>query len=216
MNDDGEDVAPVTMPQPTPLDFDLNEIEGFRYRVEDVGRAVTRVAVQETRAAELKAEILNSQRLQNHFTENPSDLQLLRHDRVATHVSKVQDHLKNVPKYLLPRGMQVAATKKRKKRKRVGNKRGLRRTDNDPLQSFDGDNVNLDGVAEGGEEETGGDGADTFEDPMTMDDGDDEAADEQGDGLGKSTAGRNAWKEKRGRGKYSKKYQTKQKEAMGY
>ena len=80
--------------QPTPLDFDLKEIEGFRYRVEDVSRAVTKAAVRETKAAELRAEILNSERLQSHFAENPSELQLLRHDRQATHISKVQDHLK--------------------------------------------------------------------------------------------------------------------------
>ena len=85
---------PTEQPQPTPLDFDIREVEGFRYRVEDVARAVTRTAVKETRAAELRAEILNSERLQSHFDENPADLQLLRHDRVATHISKVQDHLK--------------------------------------------------------------------------------------------------------------------------
>jgi ATP-dependent RNA helicase DDX56/DBP9 len=90
----GDNPYPNTTPQPTPLDFDLNEIEGFRYRVEDVSRAVTKTAVKETRAAELRAEILNSERLQNHFAENPSELQLLRHDRQATHISKVQEHLK--------------------------------------------------------------------------------------------------------------------------
>lgn len=92
----GMDVVPTaqTQTQPAPLDFDLHEIEGFRYRVEDVSRAVTKTAVRETRAAELKAEILNSERLQSHFEENPTDLQLLQHDRVVTHVSKVQDHLK--------------------------------------------------------------------------------------------------------------------------
>jgi ATP-dependent RNA helicase DDX56/DBP9 len=85
---------PTEQAQPSPLDFNLNEIEGFRYRVEDVARAVTRTCVKEARAAELRAEILNSDRLQGHFEENPADLQLLRHDRVATHLSKVQDHLK--------------------------------------------------------------------------------------------------------------------------
>ena len=80
--------------QPSPLQFDLKEIEGFRYRVEDVSRAVTKVAVRETRAAELRVEILNSERLKKHFEENPADLQLLRHDRQATHVSKVKNHLK--------------------------------------------------------------------------------------------------------------------------
>ena len=109
--EDGGDVeneavvpAAKTQTQPAPLDFDLKEIEGFRYRVEDVSRAVTRIAVKETRAAELKAEILNSERLQSHFEENPTDLQLLRHDRVATHVSKVQDHLKYVCESLLLAG----------------------------------------------------------------------------------------------------------------
>lgn len=79
---------------PLPLDFDLNEIEGFRYRVEDVRRAVTSIAVKEARAAELKAELLNSESLQSHFALNPADLQLLRHDRQATHVTRIQDHLK--------------------------------------------------------------------------------------------------------------------------
>ena len=72
-----------------------------------VSRAVTKVAIREARAAEVKAEILNSERLQSHFEQNPADLQLLQHDRRATHVSRVQDHLKHVPKYMLPRGMQV-------------------------------------------------------------------------------------------------------------
>ena len=97
--DDEDDLTrdippPAFQHQPSPLDFDLREIEGFRYRVEDVSRAVTKTAVRETRAAELRAEILNSDRLQSHFNDNPADLQLLRHDRVATHVAKVQDHLK--------------------------------------------------------------------------------------------------------------------------
>ena len=82
--------------QPSPLDFDLREIEGFRYRVEDVSRAVTKNSIKEARAVELRAEILNSERLQAHFEDNPNDLQLLRHDRLATHVSKVQEHLKYV------------------------------------------------------------------------------------------------------------------------
>jgi ATP-dependent RNA helicase DDX56/DBP9 len=92
--DSSADKASFEQSQPSPLDFDLREIEGFRYRVEDVARAVTKVAIKETRAAELRAEILNSERLQSHFEDNPTDLQLLRHDRLATHVSKVQDHLK--------------------------------------------------------------------------------------------------------------------------
>lgn len=204
MNDE---TSPEEQPQPIPLDFDLEEIEGFRYRVEDVGRAVTRTAVKETRAAELKAEILNSERLQAHFEDNPADLQILAHDRVATHVSKVQDHLKHVPKYLLPRGMQVANLNRRKK-KRVSKRgrNGERRSDNDPLQNFDGD-ANLDGV-EGDEE-----------DPLAefMDDGESSPMKKQKtnteyetkvftstrDGTGQSTSGRTNWKEKHKKGKFS-------------
>jgi len=200
--------------QPSPLAFDLQEIEGFRYRVEDVSRAVTRTAVRETRAAELRAEILNSERLQGHFDQNPSDLQLLRHDRVATHLSKVQDHLKHVPKYMLPRGMQVADINRKRKRRRVRGKgnNGQRRTDNDPLQSFDGDGVNLNGIAgdEGGDKD---EFADFFDEGETgeddskrqkKDDSDKVYANTK-DGTGRSTAGRNAWKEKHKKGKFSSK-----------
>jgi ATP-dependent RNA helicase DDX56/DBP9 len=199
---------PREQTQPTPLDFDLVEVEGFRYRVEDVSRAVTKLAVRETRAAELKAELLNSDRLQSHFEENPADLQLLRHDRLATNGSRVQEHLKHVPKYLLPRGMQVAnLNRKRKKRRNKNGTGGARRSDNDPLQAFDGA-ANLDGVE------------DSEKDPFAefMDDGEEagnpskKQKTEEGerkmvlntkDGTGKTTSGRNAWKEKHKKSQYS-------------
>jgi len=216
--------------QPTPLDFDLNEIEGFRYRVEDVGRAVTKVAVRETRAAEIKAEILNSQRLQNYFESNSSDLQLLRHDRQATHISKVQDHLKNVPKYLLPRGMQVAATKKRKRRKirnKGGAVQGQRRKDNDPLQSYEGGDINFDGVAteEDGTENTVDD--DEFDDPLGEADGGDDSNGNKkknssklvmdtDDELGTSSSGREAWKKRHGKGKYNRKFKKEKEQSNRY
>jgi len=153
---DGAGDASARQRQPCPLDFDLREIEGFRYRVEDVSRAVTRVAIRETRAAEVKAEILNSERLQSHFEQNPHDLQLLQHDRQSTHVSRVQDHLKHVPRYMLPRGMAVDETVSRKKRKKKtrsqqrvanANKGSARNKANDPLQNFDAD-VNMDGLVD--------------------------------------------------------------------
>jgi ATP-dependent RNA helicase DDX56/DBP9 len=221
----------MEQPQPTPLDFDLKEIEGFRYRVEDVSRAVTRIAVQEARAAELKAEILNSERLQSHFEDNPADLQLLRHDRLATAGGsrRVLEHLKHVPKYLLPRGAQVAKlNKKRKKRRHKNSTGGARRTDNDPLQSFSAQgNAGAAGAAGAGADEQ-----EQGEDPFAefMEDGDDDDNDDDDDnegasakkkkkqktqdsrifanardGTGESTAGRNLWKEKHRKGKFSKK-----------
>ena len=198
--------------QPSPLQFDLQEIEGFRYRVEDVSRAVTKIAVRETRAAELKAEILNSERLQSHFEENPADLQLLRHDRTATHVSRVQEHLKHVPKYLLPTGMQVANLNRKRKKKRSKNSTGgARRSDNDPLQSFDAAaGANLEGVDDSGEQ-------DPFAEFLDEEEGDAEKSAKRQktsenepkvytntkDGTGKSTSGRQAWKEKHRKGKFS-------------
>lgn len=198
-------------PQPVPLDFDLTQIEGFRYRVKDVERAVTKNAIREARANEIKMEILNSERLEGHFEENPADLQLLRHDRLATSVTHVQEHLSHVPKYLLPRGMQVASvSKKRKKRRVKGSCDGQVSSSKDPLQSFTGD-ATLDGV-EGDDEE----------DPLTaefMDDGMDEDDRENKktkqeepkifantrDGTGHSTARRQAWKRKHSKGAFSSK-----------
>mmetsp|Transcript_32521 Transcript_32521/g.59793 ORF Transcript_32521/g.59793 Transcript_32521/m.59793 type:complete len:701 (-) Transcript_32521:44-2146(-) len=209
--------------QPLPLDFDLNEIEGFRYRVEDVSRAVTKVAVKETRAAELRAEILNSERLHNHFEDNPADFKLLRHDRVATHISKVQDHLKHVPDYMLPRGMQAVQTNTRRKKRRVRKYQSQGSAGHgkkDPLKSYDGE-VTLDGVADGGrddeEQKTSSDSAffdvDGGEDGskkrwMAGDGNLGEAFSEASEG-GRSTSGRNRWKQKHRKGKYSAKYHKK-------
>ena len=106
--------------------------------------------------------------------------------------------------------MQVANQTKRKRRRRNNNNRGLRRVDNDPLQSFDGDNVNLDGVVDRddkGVEESTEDLI--FDDPMEEDENLDNVAN-------KSTAGTKKWQEKHKRGKYSKKYQNKQKGQLGF
>jgi len=194
-----------------------------------VSRAVTRIAIREARAAEVKAEILNSERLQSHFEQNPADLQLLQHDRRATHVSRVQDHLKHVPKYMLPRGMQVDESVSRKRRKKKTRSQKLasgsraRNKANDPLQNFDGD-VNMDGLLAEDDDEGGGDEAggalevEKYFDGADDDDDDDEMTKkaknqsfldnmQHTDGYGKSTAGRNAWKQKHNKGKFNRKLQ---------
>ena len=73
-------------------------VENMRYRGEDVARAVTRTAVKEARAKELRQEILNSERLTSFFEKNQRDLSLLRHDRALK--PSVASHLKHVPQYL--------------------------------------------------------------------------------------------------------------------
>lgn len=97
-------------PQPSPLPFDVGEVEGFRYRVEDVLRSITPAAVREARAAELRTQLATSAALAAHFEDNPGDLDaLLRpaHAR-ALQPKAVQAHLKDVPTYLLPASLRAA------------------------------------------------------------------------------------------------------------
>ncbi|KAK2463624.1 hypothetical protein APHAL10511_004375 [Amanita phalloides] len=86
--------------------FDMKQVEAFRYRMQDALRSVTRSAVKEARIKELKHEILNSDKLKAHFEDNPLDLEYLRHDK-PLHPTRIQPHLKNVPKYLMPRTAPV-------------------------------------------------------------------------------------------------------------
>lgn len=69
--------------------------------LQDALRAVTKVAIREARIKEIRQEILNSQKLKTYFTDNPRDLQILRHDKTL-HTVRVQSHLKHVPDYLIP------------------------------------------------------------------------------------------------------------------
>ncbi|KAI9090939.1 P-loop containing nucleoside triphosphate hydrolase protein [Phlyctochytrium arcticum] len=84
-----------------PFEFDMKQVSGFKYRADDALRAVTRVAIKEARMKELKMEILNSEKLKAHFEDNPTDLHALRHDK-PLHPTRVQQHMKHVPDYLLP------------------------------------------------------------------------------------------------------------------
>ncbi|KAF9466046.1 P-loop containing nucleoside triphosphate hydrolase protein [Collybia nuda] len=89
--------------------FDMKQVEAFRYRMEDALRSVTRSAIKEARIKELKSEILNSDKLKAHFEDNPLDLEFLRHDK-PLHPTRVQPHMKHVPKYMLPRIAPVPGT----------------------------------------------------------------------------------------------------------
>lgn len=121
--------------QPAPLAFSLAEIDCFRYRVEDVRRAVTRIGVREARLEDVKKEILNSEKLKAHFEDNPRELQILQHDK-AIGQARVQPHLAHIPSYLVPESLQPeVAEKKHTGGNRGGGKR--RRLDNDPLHTFE-------------------------------------------------------------------------------
>ncbi|EPE31673.1 P-loop containing nucleoside triphosphate hydrolase [Glarea lozoyensis ATCC 20868] len=135
-----------------PYNFDMKQVEAFRYRMSDALRAVTRVAIREARTRELRQELMKSEKLKRHFEENPGDLHHLRHDG-ELRAARVQSHLKHVPDYLLPEGGRKAITagehgfvgfrkvtdgKNRRTRinKGRGKKAGGRKID--PLKSFKG------------------------------------------------------------------------------
>jgi ATP-dependent RNA helicase DDX56/DBP9 len=76
--------------------------------MDDALRSVTRSAIKEARIKELKTEIINSEKLKAHFEDNPLDLEYLRHDK-PLHPTRVQAHMKHIPKYLLPRLVSAVA-----------------------------------------------------------------------------------------------------------
>ncbi|KAL3671775.1 hypothetical protein V7S43_003684 [Phytophthora oleae] len=178
--------------QPAELAFDLKEIDCFRYRVEDVRRAVTRVAVREAQLADVKKEMLNSERLEAHFQANPRDLNILEHDKIVGS-APVQAHLATIPDYLVPIELQppapVRTKKKHNKRQRIAD--GKRRTDNDPLHTF---------VAPDADD----DKKQTVEDRISY----------GNSGVGKSTAGRQKWKKQHRKGHFNPKTIAKKKFRM--
>ncbi|KAJ2416286.1 ATP-dependent DNA/RNA helicase [Coemansia sp. RSA 2530] len=90
-----------------PYKFDMNQVEGFRYRSNDAMRLVTKSTIREARIKEIKNEILNSEKLKAHFEDRPKDLQFLRHDK-ALHPSQVKPHMKHIPQYLVPKIAGIA------------------------------------------------------------------------------------------------------------
>jgi hypothetical protein len=117
---------------------------------------------------------------------------------------------RHVPKYLLPRGMQVADLNRKRKRRKTRKSAILqRRLEKDPLHSFQDGGINLDGLE-------GDDTHDISREDMPVFGPENDAKRQKRDdpiekkifantrdGTGKSTAGRNNWKEKHRKGKFS-------------
>ncbi|KAI1637609.1 ATP-dependent RNA helicase-like protein dbp9 [Biscogniauxia mediterranea] len=133
-----------------PYNFDMTQVEAFRYRMNDALRAVTQVAIREARTREIRQELLKSEKLRRHFEENPAELHHLRHDG-ELRAARTQAHLKHVPDYLLPKEGKKALTSEnigfvpfkkirdgKGRRGRItkgkGKRTGGRKTD--PLRSF--------------------------------------------------------------------------------
>ena len=117
--------------------------------------------------------------------------------------------------------MQVAKLNRKRKKKKARVHGDGPRQENDPLRSFDGaGDANLGGVQ--GEEEDDG-LAEFFEEDETESNKKQKTEETKiytstHDGTGKSTAGRNAWKEKHKKGKFSgkkRKSERKRKQPLG-
>ncbi|OMJ20751.1 ATP-dependent RNA helicase dbp9 [Smittium culicis] len=90
-----------------PYEFDMNQIDGLRYRCEDALRSVTKASIREAKIKEIKREIINSDLLKTHFEDKPTDLNFLRHDK-ALIPTKIKPHLKHIPNYLMPKISSVS------------------------------------------------------------------------------------------------------------
>ncbi|XP_031388510.1 DEAD-box ATP-dependent RNA helicase 16 [Punica granatum] len=118
-------------------------VESLRYRAEDVAKSVTKVAIRESRAQDLRNEILNSEKLKAHFDANPKDLDLLKHDKVLSKEPPAS-HLRDVPEYLLDPKTQEASKMVKLARAAMGQdkparKKGLNKRfgkSRDPLKTF--------------------------------------------------------------------------------
>lgn len=116
------------------FEINMDEVEAFRYRSNDVLRQLGPKAVRKARAYELKTEILNSEKLKEYFAEKPDDLMALQHDmRLAPQLVEVspphgsvfdiplpfpclpisvfslshkQKALHSIPSYLAPKNLQ--------------------------------------------------------------------------------------------------------------
>ncbi|ETW03073.1 hypothetical protein H310_05501 [Aphanomyces invadans] len=172
--------------QPAPLAFDMKDIDCFRYRVEDVRRAVTGIAVREAQLNDVKKEMLNSDKLRAHFEDHPRELNLLQHDKQVGK-ARIQPHLATIPSYLVPTALQAPApTKKRKHHGGTYKKNHKRRTDNDPLHTFTHD--------EGKAKKSKG-----------LPDPDEDRIHDGNGGIGVSTSGRQKWKAARKKGHFNPK-----------
>ncbi|XP_009776985.1 DEAD-box ATP-dependent RNA helicase 16-like [Nicotiana tabacum] len=127
---------------PFPL-LSKNAVESLRYRAEDVARSVTKIAVRESRAQDLRNEILNSEKLKAHFQDNPKDLDLLKHDKMLSKKAPAP-HLRDVPDYLVDPTTQEASKIVKLARAAMGNtnasrgkgSKGRFKRSRDPLKTF--------------------------------------------------------------------------------
>lgn len=119
-----------------PYNFKVNEIEGFRYRVNDAYNSISQIKIKNARMKEIKGQILNSTKLKSYFEENPKDLKVLRHDKTLVPTDQ-KPHMKNIPDYLVPDALKHVMLKpKRKRKKNITFHDKSKKNKDDPLKTF--------------------------------------------------------------------------------
>lgn len=119
-----------------PYNFKVNEIEGFKYRVNDAYNSISRIKIKNARMKEIKGQILNSTKLKSYFEENPKDLKVLRHDKTLVPTDQ-KPHMKNIPDYLVPDALKHVMLKpKRKRKKNITFHDKSKKNKDDPLKTF--------------------------------------------------------------------------------
>lgn len=131
-----------------PLAFRMDQIEAFRYRVEDALRMVTDAVIHGARLADVRREIVNSEQLKDYFEDNPDDLDALQHN--LTLAKNIPEHLAHIPSYLIPPALRGNVSNeptgsrfrgKRRRRVKRGNGAGNQRKKGDPLKTFTTDGL---------------------------------------------------------------------------
>nr|CEL74405.1 TPA: ATP-dependent nucleolar RNA helicase, putative [Toxoplasma gondii VEG] len=130
-----------------PLSLRLQDVECFRYRVEDVCRGVTKRVIAALVAKELQQEVLRSRKMRDFFKRNPRDEEVLRAacKQLKDRALAGRGHLQHLPSYLLAQtppaqktAVQLAVEAQTARGpKATQEKLGVkRRTLVDPLKSF--------------------------------------------------------------------------------
>ena len=109
-------------------------VEALRYRGEDIARSITKAAVREARVAELRVELLHSEKLKSHFEDRPQELEALQLDKPLFKGAPMP-HLKHLPAYLRS-GKTSEFASKRSIRRGLNGHRGKKKTaaKKDPLK----------------------------------------------------------------------------------
>lgn len=130
----------------TPLSLQLQDVECFRYRVEDVRRGLTKRVVAAAVARDLQQQLLNSRKLKEFFERNPRDREVLKRAcKQLKELNVSKGHLGHLPDYLLSQtqptqmtAVQLAIQQQKAAEGRSKGSQGSsrRRPVADPLKSF--------------------------------------------------------------------------------